>query len=159
MNAIAVTILLVIMNQTPCNGPRSNGKLSVRSYSFQIEMESEIHSSRVSVVPICTQRNLFEILSNQTEIRLYSPFSDWFWSKWMSVWIQINLKMVNTIWFWVDSIKFWKDFSVCRNHGLMMQPDHSYNPITHITGRFSNFINFHGTQTYDVFFSPPKIVA
>ena len=25
-----------------------------------------------------TQRNLFEILSNQTEIRLYLPFSDWF---------------------------------------------------------------------------------
>ena len=28
-----------------------------------------------------TQRNLFEILLNQTDIRLYLPFSDWFGSK------------------------------------------------------------------------------
>ena len=32
----------------------------------------------------------------------------------VSVWIQINRWMVNTIWFRVDSIRFRKDFSVCR---------------------------------------------
>ena len=33
------------------------------------------------------------------EIRLYLPLSDWFGTKWKSVWFQINRKMVNTIWF------------------------------------------------------------
>ena len=60
-----------------------------------------------------TQRNLFEILLNQPEIRLYISFYDWFGSKWTSVWFQINPKMVITIWFQVDLIRFRKDFSVC----------------------------------------------
>ena len=30
-----------------------------------------------------------------------------------SVWFQINRKMVNTIWFRFDLIRFWKDFSAC----------------------------------------------
>ena len=62
---------------------------------------------------LCTRRNFFEIFLNQPEIRLYLPFSDWFGSKWTSVWIQINQKMVNTFWFRVDLIRFWKYFSVC----------------------------------------------
>ena len=61
----------------------------------------------------CTQRNLFKILLNQTEIRLYLPFSDWFGTKLTSVWFQINRKMVNIIWFKFDLIRFRKDFSVC----------------------------------------------
>ena len=52
----------------------------------------------------CTQRNLFEILHNQTEFRLYIPFFKWFETKLMSVWIQINRCMVNTIWFQIDSV-------------------------------------------------------
>ena len=59
-----------------------------------------------------TQRYLFEILLNQTEIRLYLPFSDWFWTKRTSVWFQINRKIVSTIWFRFDLIRFGKDFSV-----------------------------------------------
>ena len=39
--------------------------------------------------------------------------SDWFGSKRTFVWIQINRKMVNTIWFRVHSIRFEKYFSVC----------------------------------------------
>ena len=62
---------------------------------------------------VYTQKNLFEILLNQPEIILYLPFSNWFGSKRTSVWIQINRKMVNTIRFQVDLIRFWKDFSVC----------------------------------------------
>ena len=44
-----------------------------------------------------TQRNLFEILLNQPEIRLYLLFSDRLGSKRTSVWFQINRKMVDTI--------------------------------------------------------------
>ena len=63
-----------------------------------------------------------ETLLNQPDIRLHLPFSDWFGSKQMSLWIQINRKMVNTIWFRVDLIGFRKYFSVCKfltaNHTL-----------------------------------------
>ena len=45
------------------------------------------------------QRNIFEILLNPTEIRLYLTFSDWFG-------FQIDRKRVNTIWFWFDLIRF-----------------------------------------------------
>ena len=61
-----------------------------------------------------TQRNLFEILLTQTEIRLHLPFSGWFGTKRTSVWFQSNRKMVNAIWFRFDLIRFRKDFSVCR---------------------------------------------
>ena len=60
----------------------------------------------------CIQRKLFGILLIQTEIRLWLPFSYWFGSKRMSVWIQINRKRVNTIWFRVDLTRFQKVFSV-----------------------------------------------
>ena len=63
---------------------------------------------------VYTQRNLFEVLLDQPEISLYLPFSDWFWTKWMSVWFQINRKMVNTIWFQFDLIRSRKGFSVCK---------------------------------------------
>ena len=59
-----------------------------------------------------TQRIFFEILLNQSEMRLYLPFSDWFGFKQTSVWIQIIRKMVNTISFRVDLIIFRKKFSV-----------------------------------------------
>ena len=42
-----------------------------------------------------TQRNLFEVLLNQTKICLYSPFYDWFGPKRPSVCFQISRKMVN----------------------------------------------------------------
>ena len=45
-----------------------------------------------------TRRNIFQILSNQTEIRLYLPLSDWFWIKLTSVWFQINRSMVKIFW-------------------------------------------------------------
>ena len=61
----------------------------------------------------CSQTNIFEILLNQPEVRLYLLFSDWFGSKWTSVWIQINRKILNTIWLQVDLIRFRKNFSVC----------------------------------------------
>ena len=62
-----------------------------------------------------TQRNFFEFLLNQTEIRLYLLFSEWFGTKRTFVWFQINRKMVNTIWLRVNLIRFQKDLSV-RSH-------------------------------------------
>ena len=59
-----------------------------------------------------TQRTLFKILLNQIQIRLYLPCTDWFESIRTSVWIQINRKMVNTIWFHVDLIRLCENFSV-----------------------------------------------
>ena len=75
-------------------------------------------------VSLYTQRNFSGVLLNQPEIMLYLPFSDWFGSKRTSVWIQINRKMVNTIWFQVDLIRFRKLFSVC-NELLIWWPDAS----------------------------------
>ena len=66
-----------------------------------------------------TQRNFFEILLNQTEIRWNLPVADWFGTKRTSIWFQINRKMVNTIWFRVDLIGFWIYFSVCTDDGTM----------------------------------------
>ena len=69
-----------------------------------------------------TQRNIFEFLLNQPEIRLYLPFSDWFGSKRTSVWIKIIRKMVTTIWFQVDLIRFRKDLSVCSSISRVFSP-------------------------------------
>ena len=60
-----------------------------------------------------TKENLFEILWNESEIRSCVPFSDWFGTKRTFLWLQINRKMVNTISFRVDLIRFKKYFSVC----------------------------------------------
>ena len=38
----------------------------------------EFHLPFIRAIHICTQKNIFEILLNQTEIRLYLSFSDWF---------------------------------------------------------------------------------
>ena len=59
---------------------------------------------------------VFEILLNYTKIRLYLPFSDWFGSKQTSFWFQINLKMVNTIGFQFDLLRFRKYLSLCREN-------------------------------------------
>ena len=60
------------------------------------------------------QRNLFEIKLNQTEIILYLPLFVSFWTKRTSVLFQVTRKMVNTIWFRRDLIRFGKYFSACR---------------------------------------------
>ena len=77
----------------------------------------DIWITAVSMIVVkYTQRNFSEVLLNQLEIRLYLPFSDWFGSKRMSVWIQINRKIVYTIWFRVDLIRF-----------LCVWPDHIHS--------------------------------
>ena len=64
--------------------------------------------ARVPTLEVCSypERNLSEILIDQTEIILYLPFSDWFGTEWVTVWFRINRKMVNTIWFRFDLIRF-----------------------------------------------------
>ena len=68
-----------------------------------------MHTSRF----VYTQINIFAILFNQPEIRLYLSFSDWFGTKPKPVSFQINRKIVNKIWFRVDLIRFRKYFSAC----------------------------------------------
>ena len=68
---------------------------------------------RMKFFPIYPQRNFFEILLNKTEVRLYLSFSDWFGTKPTSIWFQINRKIVNTIWFRFDLIRYRKKFSEC----------------------------------------------
>ena len=71
---------------------------------------------RILIIPrLYTQRNLFEVLLNQTKITSYLPLTDWFGTKRTHVWFQNIRKMVNTIWFRFDLIGFRKYFSVCAN--------------------------------------------
>ena len=62
-----------------------------------------------------TQRNLFEISLNQAEIKLYLPFLNSFEAKRTSIWFQINRKIVNTIWFRLDLIRFRKKNQCVRD--------------------------------------------
>ena len=66
------------------------------------------------VINVHTQRNIFQILLNQPEIRLHFSFSDWFGTKRKPICFHINRKMMNTILFWFDLIRFRKDFSLCE---------------------------------------------
>ena len=65
-----------------------------------------------------TRRNLFQILVNQTEIRLYLPCIDWFGTAngLVRLLFQINRCMVNTVWFRFDLIRFRKYLSVRGIH-------------------------------------------
>ena len=62
-----------------------------------VRCEPLIQGSSLGLQSAYTQINLFKILLNQTEIRLYLTFSDWFGTKRTSVWFQINRNMVNSI--------------------------------------------------------------
>ena len=73
-------------------------------------------SDSCSRCSINTQRNIFEILLNQTQIRLYLTFSSIDLEQQtdtVRLLFQINLYMVNTIWFGFDLLRFRKYFSVC----------------------------------------------
>ena len=59
------------------------------------------------IVPEKSFRNLIKPTQNQIVL----SFSDWFGSKLTSIWFQINLKMVNTIWFRFELTGFQKYFS------------------------------------------------
>ena len=70
-----------------------------------ILLRSSARTDRAGI-SACTLRNLFGILLNQPKIRLYLPFS-------LIDLEQQSRKMVNTIWFGFDLIRFRKYFSVC----------------------------------------------
>ena len=103
-------------NSSRYNGDQIEGPLKLLDTTvpwcwkgFQVGVSIDPHDAKTWY----TQKNLFEILLNQPDFRLYFSFSDRFGSKRTSAWIQINRKMVNTIWNRVDLIIFEKDFSVC----------------------------------------------
>ena len=60
----------------------------------------------------CTEK-ICGILIIHTEIGFYLPFSDWFGTKRTSVWVQINLKMINTNRFRFELTRLKKILSVC----------------------------------------------
>ena len=68
-----------------------------------------------------------EILFNQPEIRLHLPFYDSFGTKRTSVWFQINRKMVYTISFRFDIIRFRKEFSLCAGNSYADYRAYSFN--------------------------------
>ena len=103
-----------------------------------------------------THRNLFEILLNQPEIRLYLPFSDWIKTKRTSVSIQINRKMVNTIWFRVDLIRFQKVSSVCnepwqnKRYSPIISTICGPNKVLPVSNGQNFFLTKHGKNTASV---------
>ena len=94
---IVETVFLLIMNQTEFR-LAYNQKENCHCDHNPFHLQGIINPFLSVCTIFYTQRNLLEILLNQTEIRLYLPFSDWFGSKRKSVWIQIYWEMVNTIW-------------------------------------------------------------
>ena len=64
----------------------------------------------------CSLRNVLQIALNRTEIKSYSPCTDWFGTAngRCPFVIRINRKMVCIIWFRFDLLRFQKYFSVCR---------------------------------------------
>ena len=60
----------------------------------------------------CTQRNLIKLNRNKIIFTIYLLI--WNQTDTVRLLFQINRKMVNTIWFPFDLIRFRKDFSVCE---------------------------------------------
>ena len=56
----------------------------------------------VTLCTVYTSRNLFQFLLNQTEIRLYLLFLDWFGTKRTSVWFQIHTLII----YFVQNVPF-----------------------------------------------------
>ena len=81
--------------------------------SLPVHISAINSTEKAPIVSLHTQRIFFQILLNQPKIRLYLPCINLFGNKRTFVWFKINRKMVNTIWFRVDLIRFRKDFSVC----------------------------------------------
>ena len=94
-------------------GVKSIGKVQLQiqiwSRRYYLEKIHGIHTWYLTYA----QRNVFEILLNQPDIRSYLPLID-FQQQTDSIRLmfQNNQKMVNTIWFRLDSIRFRKDLSV-----------------------------------------------
>ena len=75
-------------------------------------------------IDLHTLRNIFQILLNQPQIRLYLPFYGWFGSKQTSVWIKINRIIVNKIWYRVNLIRFRKKF-LCQTVPTFIASTHN----------------------------------
>ena len=62
----------------------------------------------------------------------------------MSVWFQINRKMVNTIWFLFDLIRLRKHFSACRTKKTVEKNNHKTNPTT--VQKIAEFLQWSSVQ-------------
>ena len=86
--------------------PKRLGEIFLKLARQQWRCSGEFLNRGEKLEMTYTQRYLFELLLNQTDIRLYSSFSNWFGTRRTSVWFKINRKMLNTIWFpeWFNKI-------------------------------------------------------
>ena len=82
---------------------------------------SSIHHLQTTIFTHRKRKHRKRLSSNKTwlmgahkKIFSKSYWINWFGTKRTSVWFQINRKMVNTIWFGFDLIRFWKYFFVCK---------------------------------------------
>ena len=134
--------------------------VSRESYTSQRCCFSILICSTDKTICMLHAENFFEILLNQPEIRLYLSFTGWFGSKRTSVWIQINRKKINTIWFRVDLIRFRKKISVCgkwfaslkrhKPQNFLLFLLHEAASMSDITFFFwPNSVRKHGQQTHD----------
>ena len=76
--------------------------------AFKLASIDNLKELRSSSKLMYTQTNIFWILLNEPEIRLYLPFFDWFGTKRTSVWFQNQSENVkyNLTWVWFN--KIWK---------------------------------------------------
>ena len=73
-----------------------------------------IHETFQSYKWLCLH-SLLDVNVMCTQIRLYLPCTYWFGTKRkVFLWLQIKLKMVNTIWFRFELIRFQKYLSACN---------------------------------------------
>ena len=98
-----------------CEGVRRGGLTARRGVRNHVAMAGGWITNEPTRLNVHTRKSFLKPFLNQPGIMLYLPCSGWFGSKRMSVWFQINRKMVNTIWFRVDLMRFRKDFSVCSH--------------------------------------------
>ena len=75
--SIAPTLFRLIWQQTEFHLVQDQSENCNPNPSFcLIQQNLEMFSPSVTKIAACTQRNISEILLNQTEIRLFLPFSD-----------------------------------------------------------------------------------
>ena len=91
----------------------TSGNKSFQFVDLALKLPAIIVIGEGGVSNLTSQESRLHIHAKLTGIRLYLPFSDWFRTKRNSVWCHINRKMVNTMYFRFDSIRFRKYFSVC----------------------------------------------
>ena len=81
-----------------------------------------------------------KIVLNQTEIRLYLPYTDLYGTNQTTVWFQFYRVMVNTIWFRFDLIRFRKKF--CPHFQTLVKKCITWPRMQRIANGISYYISY-----------------